>query len=93
MGLSATRDIAGELVNQIGAHGKTLTWALSGCGNSCTQPQLADAGIVTCGLTKDEQGDRTPRFDLYRRIDGGLGSAVEKGLTLDELCSKVREIG
>jgi ferredoxin-nitrite reductase len=92
MGLSATREIAREILKQIGERAKTLTWALSGCGNSCTQPQLADVGIVTTVLTKDEEGVRTPRFDLYRRIDGGLGSAVEKGLTLDELCSKVREI-
>lgn len=93
MGLSATREIAAEIRNQMGPQGRELSWALSGCPNSCTQPQLADVGVVTSGLPKDEQGVRAPRFDLYRRSGGGLGEAVEKGLTLDELCSKVREIG
>ncbi len=93
MGLSATREIAAEIRNQMGTQGRELSWALSGCPNSCTQPQLADVGVVTSSLPKDQQGLRTPRFDLYRRSGGGLGEAVEKGLALDELCSKVREIG
>ena len=93
MGLTATRDVAHGLLAQIGARGQKLSWALSGCPNSCTQPQLADVGIISSTLVKGEDGERTPRFDLYRLGSAGLGTAVERSLTLDELSGKVREIG
>jgi hypothetical protein len=53
---------------------------------------LADVGIVSSSLVNDGT-ERTPRFDLYRLADEGLGSVVERSLTLNELCSKVRMIG
>lgn len=93
MGLTATRDIAHGLLAHIGAQGQKLGWAISGCHNSCTQPQLADIGIVSSALVKGEDGGRTPRFDLYRRGNEGLGTAVKRSLTLDELHGAVREIG
>jgi sulfite reductase (ferredoxin) len=93
MGLSATRDVARELLSHIGERGRKLNWALSGCPNSCTQPQLADVGIVSAALAKDESGERTPRFDLYRGDKRGFGTVVEQSLTQDELCRKVQEIG
>lgn len=93
MGLTATRDVARVLLEHMGERGQKLTWALSGCSNSCTQPQLADIGIVSATLVKGEDGERTPRFHLYRQGNEGLGTAVEHSLTLDELSSKVREIG
>lgn len=92
-GLSPTRDIARRILAAMGPVAEKLTWALSGCPNSCTQPQLADVGIVSSSLLKGEQGERTPQFDLYRLSDEGLGNVVERSLTLDELCSKVQEIG
>ena len=93
MGLAATRDVARELLAHIGEQGQSLSWALSGCPNSCTQPQLADVGIVTSSLVKGEGGERSPRFDLYRLGDAGFGTAAERSLTLDELCGRVRDIG
>lgn len=93
MGLTATRDVAHELLAHIGNRGQQLDWALSGCPNSCTQPQLAGVGIVSAALAKAEDGGRAPRFDLYHRIDERLGTAVERSLTLDELYNVVRNIG
>lgn len=93
MGLAATRDVARELLAHIGAQGQALSWALSGCPNSCTQPQLAGVGIVTSSLVKGDGGERSPRFDLYRTGDAGFGTAVGRSLTLDELCGRVRDIG
>ena len=93
MGLSATRQVAHGLLAHIGPEGKKLNWALSGCPNSCSQPQLADVGIVSSTLVKEENGERTARYDLYRRIDAGLGTAVERSLKQDELYGKVRELG
>ncbi|HIJ96892.1 MAG TPA: nitrite/sulfite reductase [Desulfuromonadales bacterium] len=88
-GLSATREVVSQLTALISAQGKLLTWAISGCPNSCTQPQLADVGIVSSALVKGEDGERTPRFDLYRSGDAPFGTLVERALTLDELCSRV----
>lgn len=93
VGLSPTRDVARAVIDSMGPAARTLAWALSGCHNSCTQPQLADVGIVSSSLVKDEDGERTPRFDICRRDGGGLGTVVESSLTLDELCRRVRELG
>lgn len=92
-GLSPTRNIAGAVIDSIGAVATGLTWALSGCPNSCTQPQLADVGIVTSGLVSSGDGERSPRFDLYRSGDNAFGTVVERSLTLDELYDKLQEIG
>ncbi len=93
VGLSPTRDISRTVIAAMGKTAKGLSWALSGCPNSCTQPQLADVGIVSATLVKDENGERTPRFNLYRGDNRGFGAVVEQSLTLDELCRKVQEIG
>lgn len=93
VGLSPTRDIARAVIDSMGPAARALTWALSGCHNSCTQPQLADMGIITSGLVKEDNGERTPRFDVCRRGGEGLGTIVEQSLTLDELCGKVRQLG
>jgi sulfite reductase beta subunit-like hemoprotein len=77
----------------MGSAAEGLTWAISGCHNSCTQPQLADIGIVSSTLVKDEDGQRTPRFDLYRPVGSGLNQKQEAGLTMDELLAAVRNIG
>ncbi len=92
MGLSETRTIAAMLLEQVGDTGKKLTWALSGCPNSCTQPQLADVGIVSSSLVKGDNGERTPRFDLYRLGEIGFGNAVARSLTLEQLVDEVRHI-
>jgi ferredoxin-nitrite reductase len=93
VGLSPTRDVARAIIDSMGPSARTLTWAISGCSNSCTQPQLADIGIITSSLAKDDSGERSPRFDVYRLSGEGLGTVVERSLTLNDLSSKVRELG
>ena len=93
VGLSPTLDVARAITDSMGPSARAFSWALSGCPNSCTQPQLADVGIVSSSLVKDDNGERTPRFDLYRLNSEGLGTAVESSLTLEELCCAVRELG
>jgi len=92
MGLAPTRDVAVELLERIGEQGRTQSWAISGCPNSCSQPQLANIGIVCSALHKDEAGERIPRFAVYRRTDAGLGTLEAHDLTADELFSRVSEI-
>jgi sulfite reductase (ferredoxin) len=93
VGLSATRDIARTTIDAMGQRARTLTWAISGCPNSCTQPQLADVGIVSSSLAKDDNDERTPRFDIWRLDGEGLGKVVERSLNFNELCARVRELG
>lgn len=92
MGLAPTRDIAEAVVQQMGAAALELTWAISGCPNSCAQPQLAQAGISASRMVNDP-GGRTPRFDLYRAGAGPFAEPVQQGLTLDALLEAVRELG
>jgi sulfite reductase (ferredoxin) len=91
-GLAPTRDIAGSLLQQMGAAAQQLSWAISGCLNCCAQPQLAQAGVVASRMV-DEEGSRTPRFDLYRAGAGPFAEPVQQGLTLDALLEAVRLLG
>lgn len=92
MGLVLTRDLAAELVALSGPLAGSLSWAISGCHNSCTQPQLAAVGIVASRLV-NEAGERIPRFDLYRGGSGELSRAVATGLSREELFREIRAIG
>lgn len=93
MGLAATRDVAREVIAALGEKGRAMTWAISGCGNSCAQPQLADAGILAVKSVKGEDGRRQPLFDLLRREGSGFGHAVRQGLTSSELLQAVADLG
>jgi sulfite reductase (ferredoxin) len=92
LGLAPTRDVARQVIGALGEKGLALDWAISGCPNSCAQPQLASAGILVTRLLPDADGRRNPRFALYRRQCDGLGEAVAQDLTLEELLKKVEEI-
>jgi len=93
MGLAPTRDTARTILAAMGPGAERLTWAISGCHNSCTQPQLADVGIVVSKLIAGDDGQRVPRFDVYRSVKDGLGQRTEEALTLEELVAAVRNIG
>lgn len=86
MGLAPTRDVARQISAAVGPDSKR-TWAISGCRNSCSQPQLADIGIVTKKLVTAEDGTKSPLFDLYRRTDEGFGDPVAQDLDIDTLCA------
>lgn len=75
MGLSATRDLARTLEETFGDRLKQRTLAISGCPNSCAQPQLADFGIVSSKLLKQGE-ERIPSYDLYRREGSWFGKPV-----------------
>lgn len=86
MGLVATREIARNVIAAMGENGRAATWAVSGCSNSCSQPQLADHGIISRRLVNEEDGTRTPRFDLVLRSDTSrLGQLVQENLSLAEV--------
>jgi len=92
MGLAPTRDVAKSLVDAVPAGGTGRVWAVSGCPNSCSQPQLADVGVVAARLSADAEGRKAPRFDIYRRNGAGLGQKAHEGLTGEELIAAVQRI-
>ncbi len=93
MGLGPTRDIARSIMDRLGPTAEKLTWAMSGCHNSCAQPQLAEVGVVISGLDKDAAGARHPRFDLLRDGSGAAFAVpVATNLTFEELLTAVAEI-
>lgn len=89
LGLSPTREVARRVIAGLDEAGKRLTWSVSGCPNSCSQPQLADVGIQTVKFAPGPDGVRRPLFDLYRREGDGLGRPVRQGLTLEELLAGI----
>ncbi|WP_429886347.1 nitrite/sulfite reductase [Geoalkalibacter halelectricus] len=89
MGLSPTREVAQGMLKAMPDQARTLSWAISGCPNSCSQAQLADFGVVTSRLVKEEDGERRPRFDLYQRQGTQLGEKIREGLTQAELMEAV----
>ncbi|MHB8709563.1 MAG: nitrite/sulfite reductase [Desulfuromonadales bacterium] len=93
MGLAPTRNLARQVIAALGPDAKQMSWAISGCPNSCSQPQLADIGIMTSKLVKADDGTRSPRFDLYRRTGDNLGTAVAAGLAQEDLLAEVRKLG
>ena len=85
MGLSATRDLAASLLQRFGGRLLGRSLAISGCGNSCAQPQLAEFGIIASQSVKGVDMGRTPRFDLYRRNGSALGVCCVEGMLAAEL--------
>jgi sulfite reductase beta subunit-like hemoprotein len=93
LGLAPTRDVAREVIAAIGPQGEGLTWAIAGCPNSCSQPQLAAVGIIATKIVTDADGNRLPLFDLYRRSDGeAFGCGVSRGLSLAELLESISKL-
>ena len=85
MGLAPTRVVARKILEHLPAEVTTLTFAISGCPNSCSQPQLADVGILTTSLRADADGTREPRFSLYRRSGDDFGTVIAANLTEEDL--------
>lgn len=94
MGLAPTRDVARSMLEAMGPKGEALSWAIAGCPNSCSQPQLAATGVVTSRIEKMENGELRPLFDLWLRSDdGAMGKVARQRISLDELLQMVREMG
>jgi sulfite reductase beta subunit-like hemoprotein len=92
MGLAPTRVIARKILDGLPAAGLGLTYAISGCPNSCSQPQLADVGIVTTSRRVGEDGERQPRFALFRRSGEGFGTVSAAELSEEDLLVQLSRI-
>ena len=92
MGLAPTRTVARKVLDCLPSAGLGLTFAISGCANSCSQPQLADVGIVTTSRRAGEDGERQPRFALFRRSNEGFGTAIATELFEEELLAQLSRI-
>jgi sulfite reductase beta subunit-like hemoprotein len=89
-GLVPTRDLARQLDEILGSQGRSLNWAISGCPNGCSQPQLADCGIVA---TKKGTQSQDARYDLLHRDGEGFGQPLKSGLTKNELLLALTDLG
>ncbi|MHB1397896.1 MAG: nitrite/sulfite reductase [Trichloromonadaceae bacterium] len=93
LGLAPTRDVAEQVLASLGPVGQTLDWAVSGCFNSCAQPQLAAAGIQAVANRPDAEGRRQPQFDFYRRTGTGFGQQVARNLSLEQVLQMTAALG
>lgn len=91
MGLSRTRDLARKIIDRLPPAALDKRFAIAGCPNSCSQPQLADIGIVTRKLVKDKAGHHSPRFDLLCRETANLGTPAVQDLGLQELLDTIEQ--
>ncbi|TFG88120.1 MAG: nitrite/sulfite reductase, partial [Gemmatimonadales bacterium] len=89
MGLSATRDLAREALAAMSDQAAGLSWAISGCPNACSQPQLADIGIITRKRQRDAAGTLQPRFELLRRSDSGFATTITDDLDQSALLAAI----
>lgn len=92
MGLAPTRELAHKLAERFDFQSQGLSLAISGCPNSCSQPQLADLGIVPVKLEKQADGSRLVRYDLYRRSGDGLGTAIATALDENQLFGALAQL-
>ncbi len=92
MGLAPTRDIARDILTRLPATINGTSLAISGCPNACSQPQLADYGIVTRRLGQDEQGRKIPLFDLLQGEKDGLATTVAENLSLEDLQTRLEQV-
>jgi len=93
MGLAPTRDVARVLIADMDPRARGLTWALSGCLNSCAQPQLADVGVIAARLPKAHDRERIPLYDVLRRTDEGFGEPILHQVQLAEVLNAVHALG
>lgn len=88
-GLAPTRDLFCQLDKVLGRQGRAHSWAISGCPNGCSQPQLADYGIVGTRKASDRQEGR---YDLLHRDGEGFGRPLHSGLSEAELLTRLAEL-
>jgi len=91
MGLAPTRDVTAKMLQAMGERGGALSWAISGCPNSCAQPQLADVGIIAARLEQEGEA-RVPRYTVLRRGALPFAGEVRRDLTEAELLEAVRSM-
>lgn len=92
MGLAPTRVVARKVLEHLPAAAVGLTFAISGCPNSCSQPQLAEVGIVTTSRRAGADGERQPRFALFRRSGEGFGTVCATELSEEDLLKHLSRI-
>lgn len=91
MGLVATRDLARRLLDALGSRLNGRSLAISGCVNSCAQPQLADFGVYVSKIIKNPQGENIPLFDLVQFSTENFAIPRAVGLSEAELFRRLRE--
>ena len=78
-GITETKEFAKTVVTQLEANNPTfkenVIMAISGCGNGCSHPQIADIGFIGTKV-RDEDGNRVEGYDVHLggQLHGEKGS-------------------
>jgi len=91
LGLTATRDLARRLLDAFGQKLQERTLAISGCANSCAQPQLADFGIFVSKITRNQGGEHVPLFDVFQFSAHHFAQPAAQQLNEEQLFSWLTE--
>lgn len=89
--LCETLELAGKLRETLAKSGMRSA-ALSGCPNSCAQPQLADIGILCVKRTGKEDGFYERRYRILKNNGKGFSETVSDGVgeeSLGEMISRL----
>lgn len=86
--LCHTREIALSLEKLLKASGAKSA-ALSGCPNSCAQPQLADIGIICVKMKKKEDGSAAGYFRILKNTGKEFSETVFEEVPEEELAEKI----
>lgn len=88
-GLVPTRDLFRQLDEVLGTKGRAQSWAVSGCPNGCSQPQLADYAVIGVRKATEKQ---EARFNLLHRDGEGFGQLLHSELSEAEMLTRLAEL-
>lgn len=89
--LSTTLDLAGKLKRPLEASGAKSA-AISGCQNSCAQPQLAGIGIMCVKRVKTENGGQKRYFAVLKSVGEGFAQTILDQVDEELLEAKLSEL-
>lgn len=99
--ITETKDFADELVKSLHAKlpefNENISIAVSGCGNGCSHPHLADIGLIGCKV-KNSEGVRVEGYQLWfgGHLEGETKSKFSQKskikIPANEVDSKIEDI-
>ena len=80
-GITETKEFAKTVVTKLEENHpnftENVTIAISGCGNTCSHPQISDIGFIGTKV-RDEEGNRVEGYDVHLggQLQGEKGSRI-----------------
>ncbi|WP_072681784.1 nitrite/sulfite reductase [Arcobacter sp. LA11] len=85
-----SKEVVQELEKRVPEFNENIMIAISGCGNACSHPQIADIGFVGTKV-RDEEGNRVEGYDLILggHLEGTKDSRIAHKTGIKVEASKV----